>query len=192
LLAIRGQGHFVWLLLGLGAIALVHTLLTRRPGHRPTATVWAEHLTDSLVWALVIVLIPVWYVGQPIVAQVVMAAVYMWQLCWVGVMVWNFANATVPKGQHRAQPLWIVLGERRLKRLLQIVGLLSMVLALVDILLGYFPWYNFSVASGPLVNLIFLSRWDKFRATPRLYASLFYFMSAICGLLVIVVYIIMG
>ena len=191
LLVTQSAIKFLALLIGLGTISIAHILLSRqsKAHDRSTITLWIEHLTDSLTWALVVVLIPVQYAGQHIVAQVIMAVAYMWQLSWVGVMVWDLTNSAVER-QHQTQNLSVLLGEHRVIRLLRIVSVSSWVLAVVDILLGYFPWYNLSVTFGPIASLILLSLWNRLRKTPRLYDSLFYLASTLCGLLVIAVYVI--
>jgi hypothetical protein len=189
LLTVQSTFNLLALMGGLGTISVAHILLTRQSRRQGTSAIalWVEHLTDSLTWALVIVLIPVQYARQHIVAQVIMAVAYMWQMCWVGVMVWNLTNSVV-EGQHQTQTLSALLGEHRLMMLLRIISVSSLVLAVVDIVLGYFPWYNVSVTAAPIVSLLLFPLWNRLRKTPRLYSSLFYMAVTLCSLLVIAVY----
>jgi hypothetical protein len=62
---------------------------------------FAASFTDSLTWALVIALVPVVYADRDIVPQVVMTFAYIWQLSWVGVLVWDLTNADDATRQNR-------------------------------------------------------------------------------------------
>jgi hypothetical protein len=192
LLAVQSTFKFLILLGGLGTVSVAHILLTRRSKEQDlsTSAIWAENLIDSLTWALVSVLIPVRYAGRHIVAQTIMAVAYVWHLSWIGVMVWDLTKSATGGHRHKTQTLSVLLGEHHLIRLLQIVSVSSLVLAVVDILLGYFPWYNISVTSAPIANLILLSLWDRLRKMPLLYSNLFFLVDALCGLLVIAAYVI--
>jgi hypothetical protein len=75
-------------------------------------------------------------------------------------------------------------------RILRVVSVSALILAVTDILFGYFPWYNFSVVSGPVANILLLSIWTKLRNTPRLFGDVLFFANTLCGLLVTVTYFI--
>jgi hypothetical protein len=182
--------RLVTLILGLGAASLAVTWLTRRPWKRdrPQALLWAERLFVSLVWALASVLVPVRYAGEPVVAQTLMSIAYVWQLGWVASMIWDLTSTGTTASAEQEQSLPVRLGERAWLRALKIVTLSATVLALVDILLGYFPWHNAAVAIAPLTNWSLVSLWPRFRSAPLRYCNLFFLLNALCALAVVGVY----
>ncbi len=188
--AIHSTPSFLLLLAILGTLGVGYVWMTRRPKDRPWMALLAEQIVDALVWSLVVALLPVVYVGHPLTPQVLMAIAYMWQLCWVGTAIWNltYTVAYLSPELHRTPTLTQKLGENQLIRLAVTVSLTALVLAVVDVCLGYFPWYNLAVVSGPAVNLILLSVWPRSRNRPELFGSIFYGANTVCGLTVWLAY----
>jgi hypothetical protein len=183
---------FAALMLGLGIASLCVTWLTRKPWKKdcPRAVLWSERLFVSLVWALACVLVPVHYADQAVVAQTLMTVAYVWHLSWTAAMVWDLTSTGEMGRGEREQSLSLVLGERAWVRILKIGTISASILALVDILLGYFPWYNVSVLAVPLADWILLSLWPKFRSAPQLYCNLFFFLNTLCSLFITAVYVV--
>jgi len=190
LLAVPSGFSFLLLLGTLAIISLAHTVLTSRDNSPSVVAIWAENLVASLTWALVTVLIPVRYAGQQIVAQTVMAIAFVWHLSWVGTMLWDVTGELRATHKDQLLSLPTSLGEIHLIKLLQIVSISACVLAIVDIVLVFFPWYNISVIAAPIANVILLSLWEQLRRTPLLFINLLFLVDAFCALLVILVYVV--
>ena len=190
-LVIDNERSFLIFMTILGSISIAHIILTRRLLNRNNSTfnLWAERLIDSLVWCLAVVLIPVQYSGKTITPQVIMAVVYVWQLCWVGEMVWDMTNAQ-KNIENDGFQLTRILGEAFNIKMLKVVCATATILAITDILLGYFPWYNLSVIFAPLSNLVLISLWDLLPKAKRMFDSLFFLVNTFCGLVVVIVYLV--
>src|SRR5262249_53060952 len=115
---------------------------------------------------------------------------YAWHLSWINVMIWDLTRSATGGHLHQTPTLSPLIGERRVIQLLFILSISSFVLAVIDILLGYFPWYNAAVIAAPIANCILLSLWERLRRRPRLYGSLFPLGNILSNVLIILVYIV--
>jgi len=70
----------------------------------------------------------------------------------------------------------------------KLICISALVLAIIDILLKYFPWYNLSVVGWPIFSFFMLILWPKLRGLPRFYNFLFCLVNILGGVLVIVTY----
>jgi hypothetical protein len=181
---------FLALLTSFSVISATQVILTRQSyaRDRSALSLWAERLTDSFMWSLIVVLAPVQYVDQPVVPQVLMTIAYAWHLSWINVLVWDITRSATGGLEHGTPILTPLLGERRTLHLMRVISISAIVLASIDILLGYFPWYNITVIAAPLLNLAILEYWPKLRNTPRFYSNLFPLSNIISNLLVLIVY----
>lgn len=190
MLAAQRSIGFLALLGSFGALALFEIVLTRQLGaqQRSAGALWAERLADSLTWALVVALVPIFYSSSPIVAQVAMTIAYAWHLSWINVMIWDLTRSATGGLPHQTPTLAPLIGEHRVIRMLQILCVCACALAVIDIALGYFPWYNIAVIAAPLADIGLLALWQRLRRYPRLYGGLFPLANMLGSLLVIAVY----
>lgn len=180
--------NFLLFLVGLGLASGIYIAITFLINDRRNSVtvLHSAKLFDAFVWAVIIVLIPNRYGEYPFVAQTAMAVAYTWMLVWVGVMVWDLSY-TIQFSEH-IRTLANIKGENHIVLLTKIACASAFGLATIDILLGYFPWYNISVLAWPMLSYLLLTLWPKLCSAPRLYNVLFSFINALGGILVIVAY----
>lgn len=189
-LAFLNSFQFFTMLIVLGLISISHTILTQRLiAKNPTLLIFGlENLVDSFVWALVAVLIPVVYAGHAIVPQVYMAIGYVWLLGLSSAFLWDLSDSSVSIEKGYKKNPFSRVNTKLIKKLFLILSFSALVLSIVDIILGFFPWYNLIVTSAPIISLLFWSRWETYAEYPSLYANIFYVACTICSVLVILVY----
>jgi len=181
---------FLAALLGLGGISVAQVTLTRQLYARSRSLIflWAERLIDSITWPLVLVFVPLLYLGQSIAPQTLMTIAYAWHLSWVNVLTWDLTRSATGGREHGTPILSPLIGEARSILSLRIISISAIILATIDVLLGYFPWYNITVILAPALNLIMFNFWPLFRSKSRFYGSLFPITNIISNFLVITAY----
>jgi hypothetical protein len=186
-LSLQAGSRLLILLSIFGVISFLHVIITRDRSQISKAFLYVENLIDSLVWALVVVLIPVVYADGTFKIQVVLAIAYTWLLCWIGAVIWDF-RSPVPEYELQGTIIRTSSIEEKPNWMLIIVCLAAITLAVIDVALGFFPWYNLSVILAPTGYLILFLLWKKYIQFERIYKSLFYFGGIIGSLSVVIAY----
>lgn len=129
----------------------------------------------SLIWAAVCVFTPVWYANQHLTPQTWMTYAYLTQLIFIDALLWKLEKS--PEGFITENNLSF------LSSILQYLCTTSILLAIVDVLLGYFPLYNLVVVLAPLVNLFVIRYWRKFHIDLRIIFTILVFTQIMCSFL---------
>jgi hypothetical protein len=183
---------FILFLIGVGLISGTYVVITFLIKDRKNSigVLHVAHIFDALMWAIIIVLIPIQYGRYPFVVQTAMAIAYTWLLTWVSVMAWDLSYTAQSGGN--SHTVASVMGESRFVSVTQLACVSALILAIIDILLGYFPWYNLSVIGWPIFSYLMLAFWPKLHRTPRFFNFLFCSVNVLGSLLVIVTYYFFG
>ncbi len=142
-----------------------------------------NRLFISLVWAVIAVYVPVWYLNQPTVPQTWMALAFVWQLTFVNAVLWSLEillERTTGVENDRVAGIPVLTAIRAL----QVISFSAVVLAVVDILLGYFPIYNIVIITTPLLNMITLQFWQRSRGSLRQFNTSLILGQIICSMAV--------
>lgn len=178
----------------LGGVAIAQLFLTRQMPSQPRGSLalWVERFSDAAVWSLVTTLTPVIIIGAAFTPQVVMTILFILPNAWNVVMIWDATRAATNGKYHPTPVLTEKIGEQRLINYLQLCTLMTVFLTVVDILLGFFPWYNLVVLVIPGSHLILLTFHKQLRRRPVYYCNLFTLASCIGSFIIIGVYKLFG
>ena len=174
LITIKRGSDFGLRLGGLVFISGLIIFVARQPQGRLEQAVyyWGERLLVTLTWALVVVLVPMWYGRQAWSLQAGLALVFVWMLSWVMGVVWRFTSVTAVHQQNNPdyQP---PANEKKIIRIMLGVSFIAFIQAVGDTVIGFFPATHLSVALVPAFCIAFLLKWTASYQKPLVYCSLF-------------------
>ncbi len=174
----------------LGIFAFFQVLFTKQEVYqfRSTFFLWVERLADAVVWSLVTVLVHLTYLGSVMRPQVIMVIGFNFLLSLNIVMISDVTRAPTNGYIHPTPVLSDVYGETYILDMLKVFCISSIFLAIIDIVLGFFPVYNLIVLSAPCLYLILILFRRRFYDYPVFYNSLFSMASIISCIAIILVY----
>ena len=174
LITVKRGSDFGLLLGGLVLVSALIIFIARQPQRWLDQAVyyWTERLLVTLTWALVVVLVPMWYARQMWSLQVGLALAFIWMLSWVMGVVWRFTSVTAVYQQinlHYQPPT----NETKIIRIMLAVSFIAFLQAIIDAVVGFFPAIHLSIALVPAFCVAFLWKWPASYQAPLVYCSLF-------------------
>jgi uncharacterized membrane protein len=145
-----------------------------------TGLLW-NRIFISFVWTAVCVFTPVWYSNQQITPQAWMTYVYLWQLIFINALLWKLEKYS--QRHITKQNLALVL------LILQGLCITSTLLAIVDIILGYFPLHNLVVTLAPFATFLVIRYWLAGWKDLRIIFTFLVFVQTGCSILTIFVHL---
>jgi hypothetical protein len=177
------------LLLGtLTLISLLHILVTRKPSRATGILVWIEPITVSIIWTLVIVLMLVSLGRVPFSVQMGRAFVFVWELCFIGVLIRQLSLTTGEFGSQVQQSTAQTISASNLVKVIGLVSILMFLMVAYDTYIQLFPWYNAFLLVVPLSLFMFAATWHRFRERPILFEICFYLLGISGAILISTIY----
>jgi hypothetical protein len=189
ILSINGGGGFLLFIMILGIFSVIFNFIPfiQENAKIDVATPTAKALLVSFTWAVICVLSPVQYEQHRITIQTLMALVFVWQLTFVSAIIWRMALLE-NNVYNKTKDTHFVIEPLVIKRL-KLLCLLSATLAIIDIILGYFPWHNIIVVLSPVCMWLLLNQYHRFLNYKQVYSDVIVTANTLCSMLVIAVYL---
>lgn len=177
------------LLLGtLTIISLLHILVTRKPSRATGILVWIEPMAVSIIWTLVIVLMPVSLGQIPFSVHMGRAFIFVWELSFIGVLIRRLSLTIGEFGSQVQQSTAQTISAGNLVKVIGLVNILMFLMVAYDTYTQLFPWYNASLLIVPLSLFVFAASWHRFRERPILFETCFYLLGIIGAILISTIY----
>lgn len=190
LVLVRNHQDTLLILIFLGILTLGQVFFTKQLAKQEKGkfVLWVERIVDAIVWSLVTVFVPVTYVGVGIFPQVLMVIAFNFFITFIIVMIWDITRSATNGFYHGATVLSDIYTAVGIITHLQYLCIAALLLAAIDILLGYFPIYNLIVLIAPGLYLFLLFLYPKFEHSRLMYSALFSFASVLSCLSILFVY----
>jgi uncharacterized membrane protein len=144
------------------------------------ALLW-NRIFISCVWTAVCVFTPVWYANHPIVPQTWMTYAYLLQLIFINAALWKVEKNPQIFGDRRISSCAVLI--------LQGLCWSSALLAIIDVMLGYFPLHNLVVVLAPIVTFVIITYWLRPWENLRITFTVLTFAQAGCSVLAMFVHV---